>query len=118
MELDSKLKKIGKIISKIRKEKELSQGALGELAQCSQMTIQRIEHGTRGGVRLESLLTIADALNLSLADVFFETEQGEAKAQKSKSRWEYLSERIERMNPSIRDWICDFLEKILDKPWQ
>ncbi len=111
------LKKIGKMIARLRKEKDLSQAALGKLAQCSQMTIQRIESGSRGGVRLDYVLVIAEALNTSLADILFEVNHEDVLTKKSQSRCEYLFDRIQRLNPNIRDWICDFLEKLLDRSW-
>ena len=114
---DEFLIKLGQIICRLRKERALSQSALGELSGCSQMTIQRIESGSRGGVRLESLIGISQAFQVPLADIFFEIENNQKEAQKSLSRWEYLSERIGRLNPSVRDWISDFLEKLLDRPW-
>ena len=120
IEDDDLLRKLGEIITRLRKQKNLSQVALAAASGCSQMTIQRIESANRAGVRLESLMMITRALNTPLTEIFSELENGTTGSslnKKSASRWEYLADRIARLNPSVRDSISDFLEKMLDRPW-
>jgi transcriptional regulator with XRE-family HTH domain len=116
MNNDSLVDKLGKVISRHRKIKDLSQITLGQSSGTSPMTIQRVEKGRGGGVAFENLLNIAKALDTSLSNILFEVEQGQEESQKSDFRWENLIERINRLSPVHRDWIVRVLEDILDRP--
>ena len=57
--------KIGKQISKIRKQRKLTQAALAEIVDLSVQYISFLETGKKG-VSLESLIKISEALEVSI----------------------------------------------------
>ncbi|NBV29752.1 XRE family transcriptional regulator [bacterium] len=105
---------LGRIINKIRKKKPMSQVILGNLSESSQMTIQRIESGNGGGTKIETLLGIAEALEVSLADIFFELEKESIEGKEFNSNWEKAEHVLKSMNPSEKEWISEIILKILD----
>ena len=107
--------KIGKVITRLRKIKGLTQISLGKLSGTSQMTVQRLESG-RATIGLDGLLGIARALEVPLSDIIFEVESGSEEYRKRGSRWEYLLDRINRFSPAQKDWIAKVIEEILAKP--
>ena len=112
----SLVEKLGRVISRRRKIKELSQIALGQNSGTSQMTIQRVERGRGGGVGFDSFVSIAECLDTSLSELLFEVEKGQEESQKSDFRWENVIERINRLSPLHRDWIVKVIEDVLDRP--
>lgn len=60
------MKDIGKCIQFHRKQAGLSRVALAELAGVGKTVIYDVEHGKQS-IRLDSLLKIAEALNISVA---------------------------------------------------
>lgn len=61
-------------LSKIRKSKGLSQVALAEMVGVEQPTISRIERGDEG-VTLRQLKSVADALDITLSEMFAEDRE-------------------------------------------
>lgn len=59
---------VGKVLAQLRREKDLSQEALAELADCHRNNIGLIERGERTA-SIHTLHTIAKALGSSASDV-------------------------------------------------
>ncbi len=116
MNNESLVEKLGRVISRHRKIKELSQIALGQHSGTSPMTIQRVEKGRGGGVGFDSFVNIAHALETSLSDLLFEVEKGQEESQKSDFRWDNVIDRVNRLSPVRRDWIVKVIEDVLDHP--
>lgn len=57
---------LGRRIAATRELADITQTQLAEKASLTQVTIARIERGTAKGFRVETLIAIADALNVSL----------------------------------------------------
>lgn len=62
------LKKLGKNIARIRKEKNLTQVELADIANMDDSSIRRIESG-RNNSSIVILLRLAEALQVSLKDL-------------------------------------------------
>jgi transcriptional regulator with XRE-family HTH domain len=107
---------LGNFIAKVRKMKGLSQAALGSLSNTSEVTIRRLESGKGLGTGFGNLLAISQALNLSFPEMMYSLTKGEIETNKMNSRWDYLSERINRFTPTQKDWITKIIEDILDRP--
>ena len=108
--------KIGQFVAKTRKVKGLSQAALAKLSNTSGIMIRRLETGKAAGIGFESLLSIARALEMPFSDMMHAVEKGENEAAKMNTRWEYLLERINRFNPTQKEWVAKILEDILERP--
>jgi transcriptional regulator with XRE-family HTH domain len=57
---------LGRRIATSRELVDITQAQLAEKAGLTQVTIARIERGSAKGFRVETLIAIADALNVSL----------------------------------------------------
>lgn len=64
---------VGETIHVLRRRKGLTMNQLALLAGCSVMTIRRIEAGEREGT-FQTLMAIADALEVSIATLIMESE--------------------------------------------
>ncbi len=78
-------------IAKVRSELGLSQRALAELVGTSQQQIQRIESGVQT-VRLDLAARIADAMKLSLPEIFPELPKKKPKSKRKEGRSEVGSD--------------------------
>jgi transcriptional regulator with XRE-family HTH domain len=118
MNNNKSLEKLGEIIYNFRKAKSLSQIAVGQQSETSQMTVQRLESGRGNGTSLDSLMSIAKTLEISLSDVFHELEKndGNAETQAKKSSWEQLIEKLNSLPPESKKWISELIEKALEHP--
>ncbi len=115
MENKKLIAKLGETIGTIRKKKGISQVELGKISKTSQMTVQRIESGNGGGTRIEAIFTIAKALDVRLVDIFHELEKRSSTAKKSsKSNWEKVSEQVNNLSPTDKEWVSDILTKVLE----
>jgi len=107
------LEDLGRIVTRIRKKKFMTQASLGAASESSQMTIQRIESGNGGGMRLETLFGIAGALSIPLADIFLELERPkEDLGESSLGRFEST---MKQLSPSKKEWIAEIALKILEQ---
>jgi len=116
MESPELSEKLGLLINKIRKTKNLSRPDLAEKSGISVITIQRVEGGKAVGIGLDNLLALAKALDVNISDLLHEAEKGEASLKKINSRWEYISERIENFTLNQKDWVAKILQDILERP--
>ncbi len=106
------LEDLGRTVTRLRKRKQMSQSTLGELSGSSQMTIQRIESGNGSGLRLETLFGIAEALEVSLADIFFELER-EVSGDPQDTYWGKCESKIKELVPSKKEWLSEIVLKII-----
>jgi transcriptional regulator with XRE-family HTH domain len=67
----SRYKRLGKNLKKLRKQKELTQERLAELANLDPKTIVDIEGEKRANPTLETLNKLARALKVKLEDLLF-----------------------------------------------
>lgn len=111
------VKSLGELICRIRKERRLSQDDLAKMANISQMTIQRLE-ASEVGIRLDNLIAIAGALDMSLTDLFKEIE-GTKNRKKAgyESRWHRITTKADELTGVERDWLAGILEEALKSPW-
>ncbi len=116
MEPSELAEKLGRIINKIRRNKNISRNELSEKSGISGITIRRVETGLALGLGLDNLLALAKALDVSMADLIYEAERGEAALRKGNSRWEYVVERVEKFTINQRDWLARILQEIIDRP--
>ena len=54
-------------LKKIRTDQRYNRKQLGELAGCTATTIQMIENGSNDNPRIKTLISLANALNVSVA---------------------------------------------------
>jgi len=94
---------IGERVRALREERALTQAALARLAGTSQSSLARIEAGERSAT-LGSLVKIADALRLTLAELLTEGVPA-APTPKSEKMWFRISARL-------RDRDADFLRGV------
>jgi len=71
------LKLFGKKIKELRKERNLSQSALGGKAELEKTAIQRIERGYNSTIK--TLLKLANALDIEVAELFDLTTEDTSK---------------------------------------
>jgi len=107
------IKNLGKLISKLRKERGLSQAELGRQTNSSQMTIQRLESGS-GGTRIDTLVAVAESFELSITDLWSHIEDKKLKQEWPKSElmplFEQLEELSRKQQKSIEKIILSILE--------
>ncbi len=116
MEAKELSEKLGTVINKMRRIKQLSRPDLAEKSGVSAITIQRVEAGTAVGLGLDNLLSLAKGLDVSVSDLLSEAEKGEGSIKKIHTKWEYLSERIDNFTLNQKDWITKILQDILERP--
>ncbi len=116
MESKELAEKLGNVINKVRRNKNISRNELAEKSGISGITIRRVETGQALGLGLDNLLALAKALDVSMADILYETEKGEAALHKSNSRWEYMVERVEKFTLNQRDWVARVLQEVIERP--
>ena len=58
-------KQLGEILRRLRRQKEITQGALGEKTSLRQATISKMEQG-EASIRLQTLFDVLTALDLEL----------------------------------------------------
>jgi transcriptional regulator with XRE-family HTH domain len=69
---------LGRRIAAARELADITQAQLAEKAGLTQVTIARIERGAVKGFRVETLVAIADALNISLDSLLGRDERPKA----------------------------------------
>ncbi len=110
------IKKFGELIGRLRKERGLSQEELGKLSNTSQMTIQRLENAS-GGTKLESIIAVANGLNLGLIDLFKEVEKRSPKEIKdSSSEWQKMFSEIQNLSTTKRKWFLKVIKEMIRLP--
>jgi len=116
MESNELADKLGKLIGKVRRNKDLSRAELAEMSGISAITIRRVEGGTAVGLGLDNLLSLANALEVSMADLLYEVERGETALRKINSRWESLVDRVDKFPLNQKDWIAQVIQNMLERP--
>ncbi|MCB0414727.1 MAG: helix-turn-helix transcriptional regulator [Bdellovibrionales bacterium] len=72
--LQSTLKTVGSNIREIRLEKQISQAELAQKANISSTTLNEIESRQHRDIRLSTLDAIAEVLDISIVELFIETD--------------------------------------------
>lgn len=73
-ELKSVLKIVGKNLKSLRDDRGLSQSSLAEKSGVSLTTLNEIESKQHRDIRVSTLVSIAQALNVSLIELFLDTD--------------------------------------------
>ncbi len=106
---------LGRIIQRIRKAKGMTQAFLGSESKTSQMTVQRLESGKGAATRLDAFISVIKSLDTTPTDVFFELDKGVVGSKRLQSKWEKLTDRIQTLNPSDREWVFEIIEKVVER---
>ncbi len=107
------LQNFGKNIAEMRKSKIMSQMQLGVRIRVSQVTIQRIEKGHISGLRLETLLCLATALDCHASDLFFEIEKN-SHSDSCKSFVKDCSSQLKLFKPSQKPTVASIVLKLIE----
>lgn len=92
-----------------RKERELTQEALGELAGLTKLQIHRYERGTSQPT-LDALKRLAVALNVSIDELVFEEHE-----RKPEGELMLLFEGVSRLDPDEQRLIKELIESVMLK---
>ena len=113
LSITEQIKRLGKLVAKLRKERGLSQSELGRQTGSSQMTIQRLESGS-GGTRLDTLVAIAQAFELSITDLWSHIEDAAIKKEWPKSELTPLFEELDALSRKQQKSIERIILSILE----
>lgn len=103
------LKKIGKRIQKLRKQKGYTQLTFSEIVSLSNNYISQIESGTRSP-RLDKLALIINALECSADDVFMDVIDCGYKVKASR-----LSEKMDGLSEEQREKVFAVIDVLTDE---
>ncbi len=113
MNKESDIQKLGAILKAKREERKLSTRALGALAGVDDSTIVRLENGTRSAPRPDVLARVANALELSLADLY--TLAGYAVPKDLPSLPAYLRVKYGNLPQAAQDELSEHLNYLNEK---
>lgn len=114
------LAELGLALKRVRKEKQLTQSELGDLASKPQSTIGRIEVANITDIHLRVVYEIAGALGMRLSDLVIEAENKLAldnlpKPSKENRGWEAIKKQVDLFPNEDKKWLAGLLEYILAK---
>ena len=107
-------KDLGKRLSELRKERGLTQVQLAELSDCSQQLIASYEAG-RLNIPVWRLLSIADALGLSLDDILKGPPSNASRKRGPASKLERLTDQINKLPRSRQRFVVEMIENAVSR---
>jgi transcriptional regulator with XRE-family HTH domain len=107
-------KDLGKRLSELRKERGLTQVQLAELSNCSQQLIASYEAG-RLNIPVWRLLSIADALGLSLDDILKGPPSTASRKRGPASKLERLTDQINKLPRSRQRFVVEMIENAVSR---
>ncbi len=112
---DDYLIELGRALTQLRRDTNLTQGELAEKLQKGQPSIAKLENGPTPNVALRNLYEFAEALPVPLSRVFQIAEasllQGTEKS--SASDWQLAVEEMRKLTPHKQAWLGKVILSIL-----
>lgn len=95
-------KRLGQNITRLRREKGLTQGKLAEKVEISTTFMMHIEHGTRG-MSLETIELVASALEVDVAVLFQKNYESSALHDPTRCEYQLANIMTTKINTMIRE---------------
>jgi len=108
---------LGQIFAQQRKENGLSREALGQMAKIAPVTIQRLEGGKSLGIGLDNLISLSEALGVSIVAMLSEASEKTTKNNiELHLNWDQLVERMRECPVEHKEWIARVVSEMINMP--